>query len=33
LKVRVSKTHPSGILKPYQIDAVKEALEKVGLKP
>jgi len=33
LRVRISKTHPSGILKPYQIDAVKEALDKLGLKP
>ncbi|MDD2932624.1 MAG: type II toxin-antitoxin system HicA family toxin [Methylotenera sp.] len=33
LRVRVSKTHPGGILKPYQVSAVKEALEKLGLKP
>lgn len=25
----MSKTHPSGILKPYQVKAAKEALDKV----
>jgi len=30
LRVVISKTHPSGILKPYQIKAVKQALETTG---
>ena len=30
LRIAVSKTHPSGILKSYQVKAVKEALELVG---
>lgn len=30
LRVGISKTHPSGILKPYQVKAAKEALEIVG---
>ena len=29
-QIHVSKTHPSGILKKYQIDNVKEALQSVG---
>lgn len=29
-QIHVSKTHPSGILKRYQIDAVKDALQDVG---
>ena len=29
-QIHVSKTHPSGILKRYQIDVVKEALQCVG---
>jgi len=33
LRVKISKTHPNGILKPYQVDAAKEALEKLGYKP
>lgn len=30
LRVGISKTHPSGILKGYQVKAAKEALELVG---
>lgn len=30
LKVGISKTHPAGILKQYQIDDVKNALVRVG---
>lgn len=26
----MSKTHPSGILKPYQVKAAKEAIERTG---
>ena len=29
-RLSVSKTHPSGILKSYQVKAVKEALEFIG---
>jgi predicted RNA binding protein YcfA (HicA-like mRNA interferase family) len=29
-KVKVSKTHPQGILKKYQIDDVIEGLRRVG---
>ena len=29
-RVGISKTHPSGILKSYQIKAAKEALKSVG---
>jgi predicted RNA binding protein YcfA (HicA-like mRNA interferase family) len=28
----VSKTHPSGLLKSYQVKAVKEVLETLGVK-
>lgn len=28
----MSKTHPSGVLKRYQVDAAKEALGTVGIK-
>lgn len=27
----MSKTHPSGVLKRYQVDAAKEALRNVGV--
>lgn len=30
IKVRVSKTHPGGILKKYQVDDVIEGLKAVG---
>jgi len=29
-RVVIAKTHPSGILKPYQVRAAKEALETTG---
>ena len=29
-RFRISKTHPSGILKPYQVDVTKEAITTVG---
>lgn len=32
-KFGISKTHPSGILKKYQIDDTKEALQSVGAYP
>ncbi len=32
-RLSMSKTHPSGILKPYQIKAAIEALERVGAIP
>lgn len=28
----MSKTHPNGILKPYQVKAAKEELNKIGVK-
>jgi predicted RNA binding protein YcfA (HicA-like mRNA interferase family) len=31
LKLIISKTHPSGILKPYQIKAVKHAFTQIGI--
>lgn len=31
--LKVSRRHPDGLLKTYQIDAVKEALELVGETP
>ena len=33
VKVGVSKSHPNGILKKYQIDEVTSILEKLGYKP
>lgn len=30
LRLTMSKTHPSGILKPYQVKAAKEAIERTG---
>jgi len=32
-RFRMSKTHPSGILRLYQIDDAKEALQRVGEDP
>lgn len=29
-RLTMSKTHPSGILKPYQVKAAKEAIERTG---
>lgn len=29
----MSRTHPSGLLKPYQVKAALEALERVGVTP
>lgn len=29
-RISISKTHPSGLLKPYQVKAAVEALTKVG---
>jgi predicted RNA binding protein YcfA (HicA-like mRNA interferase family) len=33
LRISISKTHPSGILKPYQVKAAKEAIERTGGAP
>ncbi|MHB1655615.1 MAG: type II toxin-antitoxin system HicA family toxin [Burkholderiales bacterium] len=33
MRLRISKTHPSGILKLYQINYITDALEKLGYKP
>jgi predicted RNA binding protein YcfA (HicA-like mRNA interferase family) len=30
-RVQISKTHPGGILKPYQVKSAKEALQIVGI--
>lgn len=30
LRLTMSKTHPSGLLKPYQVKAAKEAIECTG---
>ena len=30
LRLSMSKTHPSGILKPYQVKSAKEAIERTG---
>lgn len=30
LRLAISKTHPSGLLKSYQVKAVKEALTNIG---
>jgi predicted RNA binding protein YcfA (HicA-like mRNA interferase family) len=30
LRISISKTHPSGLLKPYQVKAAKEAIESTG---
>lgn len=29
-RLRMSKSHPAGVLKPYQVDAAKEALRTIG---
>lgn len=31
-RIRMSKTHPAGILKQYQVNAAKEALNTVGIQ-
>lgn len=33
IRVGIVKSHPNGILKQYQLDNAKEALEQVGHKP
>jgi predicted RNA binding protein YcfA (HicA-like mRNA interferase family) len=30
LRISISKTHPAGLLKPYQVKAAKEAIERTG---
>jgi hypothetical protein len=32
-RLSISKTHPSGILKAYQVKAAKEAIERIGGAP
>ena len=29
-RFRMSKSHPAGVLKPYQVDSAKEALRTIG---
>ena len=31
-RVQMSKTHPGGILKRYQVEAAKDALKRVGIR-
>ena len=30
LRLSMSKTHPSGLLKPYQVKSAKDAIERTG---